>query len=60
VLVNYETTWYPANHEANTLVHEKDAIGDLRNDGHSGPKEIGCSAAFLEWLTDPVLMAAVL
>jgi scyllo-inositol 2-dehydrogenase (NADP+) len=25
------------------------------HDGHRGPKEIGCSAAFLNWLTDPVL-----
>ena len=59
VLVNYETTWYPANHEAYALVHEKNSIGELRkivvHDGHQGPKEIGCSAAFLEWLTDPVL-----
>jgi predicted dehydrogenase len=59
VLVNYETTWYPANHEAYALVNEKEAIGDLRkiviHDGHSGPKEIGCSDAFLGWLTDPVL-----
>ena len=22
--------------------------------GHQGPKEIGCSADFLNWLTDPV------
>ena len=22
--------------------------------GHQGPKEIGCSADFLKWLTDPV------
>lgn len=59
IVVNYETTWYPANHEAYRLVHEKNAIGELRkvvvHDGHQGPKEIGCSAAFLEWLTDPVL-----
>jgi predicted dehydrogenase len=59
VLVNYETTWYPANHEAYALIHERNAVGDLRKivvrDGHQGPKEIGCSAAFLEWLTDPVL-----
>jgi predicted dehydrogenase len=59
VVVNYETTWYPANHAAYALIHEKHAIGDLRkivvHDGHQGPKEIGCSAAFLEWLTDPVL-----
>jgi predicted dehydrogenase len=59
VVVNYETTWYPANHAAYALVHERDEIGELRkivvHDGHQGPKEIGCSAAFLEWLTDPVL-----
>jgi predicted dehydrogenase len=24
------------------------------HDGHQGPKEIGCSADFLNWLTDPV------
>lgn len=59
IIVNYETTWYPANRAAYDLVHEKKAIGDLRkmvvHDGHQGPKEIGCSADFLEWLTDPVL-----
>jgi predicted dehydrogenase len=59
VVVNYETTWYPANHAAYSLVHETNTIGALRkivvHDGHSGPKEIGCSAAFLEWLTDPML-----
>ncbi|HSU56643.1 MAG TPA: Gfo/Idh/MocA family oxidoreductase [Candidatus Dormibacteraeota bacterium] len=59
ILVNYETTWYPANQAAYSLVHDDHAIGDLRkivvHDGHRGPKEIGCSQAFLEWLTDPVL-----
>ena len=25
------------------------------HDGHRGPKEIGCSKYFLDWLTDPVL-----
>jgi predicted dehydrogenase len=59
VIVNYETTWYQGNQEAYALVHDQHAIGDLRkivvHDGHRGPKEIGCSAAFLEWLTDPVL-----
>jgi len=59
VLVNYETSWYLANQNAYTIVHDQHAIGDLRkivvHDGHRGPKEIGCSAAFLEWLTDPVL-----
>ncbi len=59
VLVNYETTWYPANHAAYAAVHDQKAIGDLRkivvHDGHRGPKEIGCSPDFLHWLTDPVL-----
>ena len=59
VLVNYETTWYPANHAAYSLVQATPGIGELRkivvHDGHQGPSEIGCSSAFLEWLTDPVL-----
>jgi len=59
IIVNYETTWYPANQAAYALVHEERALGELRklvvHDGHRGPKEIGCSPAFLEWLTDPVL-----
>jgi len=59
ILVNYETTWYPANHEAYSLVHSKNSIGPVRkivvHDGHRGPKEIGCSPDFLNWLTDPVL-----
>ena len=59
VLVNYETTWYRGNQNAFTIVREQRAIGDVRklvvHDGHRGPKEIGCSQAFLNWLTDPVL-----
>ena len=59
VIVNYETTWYPGNQAAYALAHEQHALGELRkivvHDGHRGPKEIGCSEAFLEWLTDPVL-----
>jgi predicted dehydrogenase len=59
VIVNYETTWYPGNQAADALVHDQHALGDLRkivvHDGHRGPKEIGCSEAFLAWLTDPVL-----
>lgn len=59
VVVNFETTWYPANHAAYAIVHEEKRLGPLRkmvvHDGHQGPKEIGCSPAFLEWLTDPVL-----
>lgn len=59
VVVNYETTWYPANQEAFAIVHDQQALGEIRkvvvHDGHRGPKEIGCSADFLNWLTDPVL-----
>jgi predicted dehydrogenase len=62
VIVNYETTWYPGNQAAFDLVHNERALGDLRkivvHDGHRGPKEIGCSEAFLAWLTDPVLNGA--
>jgi glucose-fructose oxidoreductase len=58
VLVNYETSWYPSNHAAYDLVHEG-TLGDIRkvvvHDGHQGPKEIGVSAEFLNWLTDPKL-----
>lgn len=56
VLVNYETTWYPANHEAYALA-KAGALGPIRkvvaHDGHRGPKEIGVQPEFLDWLTDP-------
>jgi predicted dehydrogenase len=59
VIVNYETTWYPANHAAYDLVCTEKSLGDIRkivvHDGHQGPKEIGCPPEFLAWLTDPVL-----
>jgi predicted dehydrogenase len=61
VLVNYETTWYPSFQYIYDVV-AKDSIGKIRKmvirDGHRGPKEIGCSPEFLEWLTDPVLNGA--
>ena len=57
VLTNYETTWYSTNQYAYQLIQEG-KIGDLVRiniyDGHEGPKEIGCSSMFLEWLTDPI------
>lgn len=61
VLTNYETTWYPSFHDIyNSVVN--DSIGQIKkmviHDGHQGPKEIGCSPAFLHWLTDPVLNGA--
>ena len=59
VIVNYETTWYPGNRAAYDLLNDQHALGQARkiviHDGHRGPKEIGCSQAFLDWLTDPVL-----
>lgn len=59
VIVNYETTWYPANQAAYKMAHDEHQIGDIRelvfHDGHRGPKEIGCSTNFLNWLTDPIL-----
>jgi glucose-fructose oxidoreductase len=58
VLVNYETSWYPSNHAMFDLVHSG-AVGDVRkvvvHDGHKGPKEIGVTPEFLNWLTDPKL-----
>jgi len=58
VLTNYETTWYNSNQQIKEMVNEH-AIGEVRkmtvHDGHNGPKEIGCSPDFLNWLTDPVL-----
>ena len=57
VLTNYETTWYSANWHIRQLVEDQQ-LGDIFRmniyDGHEGPREIGCSAKFLEWLTDPV------
>lgn len=58
LLVNYETTWYAANHAAYDLVCAQKAIGDIRkivvHDGHPGPSKIGCPPEFVQWLTDPV------
>ena len=59
VIVNYETTWSPANQAAYVMVHDQGKIGEVRkvvvHDGHRGPREIGVSADFFNWLTDPVL-----
>lgn len=56
LLVNYETSWYESTYEARKMI-DNERIGPLTkvvfNTGHPGPKEIGCSPEFLEWLTDP-------
>jgi predicted dehydrogenase len=58
VLVNYYTTWEPANTMMRDTI-EQNTIGEIRKivfyKGHSGPKEIRCSPEFLNWLTDPNL-----
>jgi predicted dehydrogenase len=55
LLTNYETTWYGSHRKAFEML---DSIGAIRkvvvHDGHQGPKEIGVSKEFLDWLTDPV------
>ena len=55
--MNYETTWYPANHAAYALAKAEKAVGAIRkvvvHAGHRGPKEIGVQPEFLAWLTDP-------
>ena len=57
LLTNYETTWYGSNQTLAEKVKNTD-FGTIKKmiakDGHEGPKEIGCSAEFLDWLTDPV------
>src|SRR4029077_5430087 len=58
LLTNYETTWYASNQQLYEMIHQQHSIGDIRkivvHSGHQGPKEIGCSPDFLQWLTDPV------
>lgn len=59
IMVDYETSWYPSIETAYAIVHNRHAIGNLREitvtAGNEGPKESGCSDAFLHWLTNPVL-----
>ncbi|MFG0242837.1 MAG: Gfo/Idh/MocA family protein [Phycisphaerales bacterium JB054] len=54
VLTNYETSWYASVHEAYA---RRGGFGPIRRivarHGHKGPREIGCSEEFLDWLTDP-------
>ncbi|WP_295128934.1 Gfo/Idh/MocA family oxidoreductase [uncultured Chitinophaga sp.] len=56
VLTNFETSWYAGNQYVKQLLDEG-KLGEVRkvmvNDGHQGPKEIGCSQEFLDILTDP-------
>ena len=57
LLTNYETTWYPTNHKAYSLLKDG-TVGDLRKiiirDGHKGPVKLDINTEFLDWLLDPV------
>jgi predicted dehydrogenase len=58
LLTNFETSWYPTTVKTYELVNDSNYIADIKkvviHDGHQGPKEIGVSKEFLNWLTDPV------
>lgn len=58
VLTNFETSWYPTTDKTYALTRDTSFMGKIRkvviHDGHEGPKEIGVSDEFFEWLTDPV------
>jgi predicted dehydrogenase len=57
VIVNYETSWYPSKGAIQEIFKDQKAAGAITKmvamDGHSGPKEIGVSAWFLDFLGDP-------
>ena len=58
LLTNYETSWYPSTAKTYQLVYDSSYIGNIRkavfHHGHEGPREIGVSDDFFNWLTDPV------
>ncbi|QEC69162.1 Gfo/Idh/MocA family oxidoreductase [Panacibacter ginsenosidivorans] len=58
LLTNFETSWYPSTAKTYNLINDSNYIGNIKkvviHDGHQGPKEIGVSKNFFEWLTDPV------
>jgi predicted dehydrogenase len=58
LLTNYETTWYGSNYKLYDQFYSDTSLGKIRkivvHDGHEGPKEIGVSKEFFEWLTDPI------
>lgn len=57
VLTNFETSWYASNQYLGKL-YVDGKLGNIRkvmvNDGHEGPKEIGVSTEFFDFLTDPI------
>jgi len=61
VMVNYPTTWKPAIQHAYKMAKEGE-IGDIFHirfrGAHAGPKEIGCSPYFYNWLYNKDLNGA--
>ncbi|CAN5166625.1 Gfo/Idh/MocA family oxidoreductase [soil metagenome] len=58
LLTNFETSWYPSTTKTYQLINDSNYAGKIKkvvvHDGHQGPKEIGVTKEFFEWLTDPV------
>jgi len=58
LLTDFETSWYPTTAKAYQLINDSNYVGNIKkvviHDGHQGPKEIGCTKEFLNWLTDPI------
>jgi len=61
MMINYPTAWYPTMRNAYKLAQEG-LIGKIYQAryraAHEGPKEIGCSSYFYEWLYDEKLNGA--
>ncbi|HTD92684.1 MAG TPA: Gfo/Idh/MocA family oxidoreductase [Chitinophagaceae bacterium] len=58
LLTDYETSWYATTEKGYELAVDSNFAGAIRkvvfHHGHEGPKEIGVSKEFFNWLTDPV------
>jgi predicted dehydrogenase len=58
LLTNFETSWYPTTVKTYELLNDSNYMGQVKkvviHDGHEGPKEIGVSKEFLDWLIDPI------
>lgn len=58
LLTNFETSWYPTTVKTYKLANDSNYMGVIKkvviHDGHQGPKEIGVSKEFFDWLTDPI------
>lgn len=58
LLTNFETSWYPTTDKTYAITRDTAFMGKIRkvvvHDGHEGPREIGVSKEFFDWLTDPV------